>query len=91
MARNKQKLQGRSSFIHLIFAFFIVLGAMSMSEKILAGTDLTARPGFGISRLGGHDYGTNGIGVWLSGDIHVGLSRIGVLGPFRDRRNGATR
>jgi len=30
--------------------------------------------GFGISRLGGHDHGTNGIGVWLSGKVHVGLS-----------------
>lgn len=30
--------------------------------------------GFGVSRLGGHDYGTNTLGVWLDGQIRIALS-----------------
>ncbi|SAK78049.1 hypothetical protein AWB76_05188 [Caballeronia temeraria] len=30
--------------------------------------------GFGIVQLGGHDYGSNSLGVWLSGNVRMGLS-----------------
>ena len=33
-----------------------------------------ADEGFSMSRMGGHQYGTNGIGVWTSGRVRVGLS-----------------
>ncbi|WP_157766741.1 hypothetical protein, partial [Caballeronia sordidicola] len=45
-----------------------------MPNLAVANTKSVNEAGFGISSMGGHTYGTNGIGVWLSGRIHVGLS-----------------
>ncbi|SAL84238.1 hypothetical protein AWB74_06870 [Caballeronia arvi] len=44
---------------------------MSNTSKLNVGG---SGEGFGITRLGGHQHGSNSLGVWLSGAIRLGLS-----------------
>jgi len=53
----------------------IYLGGFAVPILSAAATvPSVADEGFSMSRMGGHQYGTNGIGVWTSGRVRVGLS-----------------
>lgn len=60
----------------LVKAFFVFFGVWVMSNVSVAAADDKldvggSGEGFGISGLGGHEYGANAVGIWLSGRIRI--------------------
>jgi hypothetical protein len=73
MTREMNKRQILAFIFAVLLTIFDQRKACAMSDTPsinLGGSG----DGFGITRVGGHTYGSNSLGIWLSGSIRLGLS-----------------
>jgi hypothetical protein len=74
MTLSQSTRHSRLSIVRWIVLFFAVCEGLVMPDIVAANPKSIADVGFAISGMGGHQYGTNGVGVWLSGKVRIGLS-----------------
>ncbi|WP_157766742.1 hypothetical protein, partial [Caballeronia sordidicola] len=74
MADSSYMFRLRTFVVSWVVLFLVLCEVIVVPNIATAKTKVMTEAGFGISRLGGHDYGTNGIGVWMTGKVRVGLS-----------------